>query len=885
MTVFYGQVSHKNGLGQARMVTATDDYNFAQAYGIDGFPGGISSNQKINMLDLNPDAGHSIVAVDPNEMQSISNLEYLRNHVSGVVDWGQMATAIENTNAGYLQNVLNQIRPNVSVNTLTNYSRGILAKFLCGAASRDDVLNSLDNQTPFMMLTDSLKRLSPQLHATTEGTIGGVDFTLVATGTSAVSLTQAGTQYGQVTLPFKIHGRVLGSASRAGAKYKTDFVKIRQAVTKAAIEDYHVNVRFSVHADLSAVIETAQMKMTQTQQMILNQQRMKIEQQFADLEPYNPASTKARIWAELGITNSDVPQTKLDDVALHQYAAGEITAEQFANIPANHMVEKLNDAIKKRFDNADLDALAQTAIEEIRQDHPVDNQHLQTVQAYAVQQLPKYLDQVFNQIGHNTNFADAMYWYHASNQALVSQLMPLIKADVANYIDSQLPEMANEAPEPATTAPNEPTEQLNDYAAETKRILGRVTSLDSMQADSVKQRIIAFLKQDAWSVDGDFINSALTKAALYWSAKVAAAIAMNGDQLQGQLTDLIKEAQNQMQTAHNEYAQKVAKAHLTDDQRKHEELILKQYQDKIDNLMPQSPDDWADFIVTKFIEGTGDDIVEYYHRLLTTEAKIAKDRMNPHIDEYVHDDAQADAVRDLLQTMSTPDFIQAISAVYPDTKACIKTLVQFGTGNSIKSEDDQLDRYADRDDSDVQADQDVELTNRVDQYFEQYVTDTFIPTLVQAFSSELGGATQYQNELHDAISTIWDQELTDQFEEQYLASLHFTNDNYRILIAQTLNNHLDQLVQATNEKMDWSNVQTSVLNNLSDLLNIPAVRTVDGSTWHQFAESLYQQAAIAVNNLNLNDSNSQFYVNVTDNYALLDYLDPDWQDDVQDYAD
>lgn len=882
MTVFYGQVSHKNGLGQTRMVAATDDYNFAQAYGIDGLPGGISSNQKVNMLDLNPDAGHSIVAVDPNEMQSISNLEYLRNHVSTVVDWGQMATALENTNAGYLQNVLNQIQPNINVSTLTNYSRGMLAKFMCGVADREAVLKSLDNQTPFMMLTDSLKRLSPRLHTESEGTVGGVDFTLVASGTSAVSLTQAGAQYGQVTMPFKVQGRVLGSASRAGSKYKTDFVKIRQAVTKVAIEDYQVNVRFSVHADLSAVMETAQMKMTQMQQMVINQLRMKIEQQFADLQPYNPASTKARIWAELGITNSDVPQTKLDEMALHQYAAGQLTAEQFANIPANHMVEKLNEAIKKRFANADLDAIAQTAIEQVRDDHPVDNEHLSQLQGYAVKQLPKYLEQVFNQVGQNTNFSEAMYWYHASNQSLISQILPPLEQDLANYIDTSLPEMEDENVQPAVSNDANPVEQLNAYATRTKQVLGKLTSLNSVQDDSVKQRIITYLKNDNWNADGDFINSALTKSALYWSAKIAVAISMKGDQLQGELTDIIKQAQAKMQEAYDEYAKKVKKAHLTKEQQVQQDRILQQYKDQIDNFMPQSADEWADFIVTKFIEGAGDDITNYYHGILTTEVKIAKDRLLPHIDEYVHDDAQADALRDMLHTMSTADFIQAISPVYPDTKACIQLLMQFTGTKPAADEDQQADNQADQT-ADNGGQANADLLSVVDQYFQTYSLDTFIPTLVEQFSNELGGAVQYRNDLQQAIENVWEDELADLFEAQYLNNLHYTEDNYRILVAQTLNSHLKQLVQAINERMDWTSIHDALLDNLMDMLQVPAIRTASDSAWQNFVENLRGQLTQNVDELDLNSPQSRFYFNVSDNYALLDYLDPDWQDDVQNY--
>lgn len=882
MTVFYGQVSHKNGLGKTRMVVATDDYNFAQAYGIDGFPGGSSTNQKVNMLDLNPDAGHSIVAVDPSEMQSISNLEYLRNHVSNVVDWSQMATALENTNAGYLQNVLNQIQPNVDVSTLTNYSRGMLAKFMCGAADRQEVIKSLDTQTPFMMLTDSLKRLSPRLHTESEGTIGGVDFTLTASGTSAVSLTQAGAQYGQVTLPFKVHGQVLGSASRAGSKYKTDFVKIRQAVTKVAVEDYHVNVRFSVHADLSAVMETAQMKMMQTQQMIINQLRMQIEQQFADLQPYNPASTKARIWAELGITNSDVPQTKLDDMALHQYAAGQLTAEQFANLPANHMVEKLNEAIKKRFANADVDAIAQTAVEQVREDHPIDNEHLSQVQEYAVKQLPKYLEQVFNRVGQNTSFADAMYWYHASNQSLISQILAPLKIDLANYIDNSLPEMENEDAEPVAKQDANPVDQLNDYAARTKHALGKLTSLDSVKDDSVKQRIISYLKNDSWNADGDFINSALTKSALYWSAKIAVTISMRGDQLQGELADIIKQAQAQMQAAYDEYADKVKKAHLTKDQQAHQNQLLQQYKEQIDNLMPQSADEWADFIVTKFIEGSSDKITDYYHRILTTEVKIAKDRLTPHIDEYVHDDAQADALRGMLQTMSTADFIQAISAVYPDTKACIQLLMQFTGTHATPNEDAQADQQADRS-ADNGTVSDNNLLSIVDQYFQTYSMDTFLPSLVEQFSNGLGGAAQYQNELQQAIENIWDDELADLFEAQYLNNLHFTEDNYRILVAQTLNSHLRQLVQIANEQMDWTTVHQALLDNLMEMLQVPAVRTTNENAWQNFIEDLRGQLERNVDELDLNNPQSRFYFNVSDNYSLLDYLDPDWQDDVQNY--
>lgn len=883
MTVFYGQVSHKNGLGQTRMVAATDDYNFAQAYGVDGLPGGTTSNQKVNMLDLNPDAGHSIVAVDPAEMQSISNFEYLRNHVSSVVDWGQMATALENSNAGALQNALAQIEPNADLSTLANQSRGLLAQYLVGATDAQTVRESLDSQSPFEMLTDSLKRLNPRLTNTTEGIAGGVDFTLMAHGTSAVQLAQAGDAVGQVILPFKVRGQVLGSASRAGSAYKPSFVKIRQAVTKVAIEDYRVDVRFDVHAKLSAVVQAAQMKMQQTQLLVLNQLRANLEQQFADLGNYNPASAKARLWSELGITNSDIPQTNLDDIALRQYAAGRITAEEFASMPANHMVPRLNQAIQARFFNADKDAIVETAIDNIRDDHPVDAEHLPAVKAYGVQQLPKYLDQVFNKVGHNSNFADAMYWYHASNQMYMSQILPLIEHDLADYIDNQLPEMQNE-PASQTNADGTPEDQLADLHAQTAQQLAKITSLDSMQDDSVKQKIIDFLKQDSWTADGTFVNDAMQKTALYWAAKVAAMVAFNADQLHGQLEDIIKQTQTRMQQAHDEYASQVRNNKHADQASRQQALAeLKKSQEQIDNLMPQSPDEWAEFIADKVVESQGDKIIDYYHQWLATDTITTKDRIKPHIDDYVTDDAQADAVRDTLQTMSVPDFVQAIADAYPDTQACIQAILAFAGNGVLKSPDSNLDQRVDGGMTSQDEDAQNELDNQVDQFFQNYGLNNFVPLLVATMSDMLGGAAQYQNELHDTIETAWEQEIADEVEADYVADLHFTADNYRPLIAQTLKNNLDSILQEVNAKMDWTGVHNAVLDNLADMLQMPAVRTVDDNTWQAFAQQWIDEVSRIVDGLDVNSADSQFYFNVSDNYALLDHLDPDWQDDVADF--
>ena len=230
-----------------------------------------------------------------------------------------------------------------------------------------------------------------------------------------------------------------------------------------------------------------------------------------------------------------------------------------------------------------------------------------------------------------------------------------------------------------------------------------------------------------------------------------------------------------------------------------------------------------------------------------------------------------------------PDFVQAIADAYPDTQACIQAILAFAGNGGLKSPDSNLDQRADGGMTSQDEDAQNELDNQVDQFFQNYGLNNFVPLLVATMSDMLGGAAQYQNELHDTIETAWEQEIADEVEADYVADLHFTADNYRPLIAQTLKNNLDSILQEVNAKMDWTGVHNAVLDNLADMLQMPAVRTVDDNTWQAFAQQWIDKVSRIVDGLDVNSADSQFYFNVSDNYALLDHLDPDWQDNVADF--
>lgn len=361
MAVYTGQVSHKNGLGRVRTVTATDNMSLAIAFGIEGAIGATYSNGKVGMLQLEGEASHSEVAIDPNEMTRISDLDYAKSHPSMIVDFGALSNAISRDNYTELVSILQRVSPRAEFNTLSDQARGEIVKLLIGVGDVATARSVVKTDSPTQALLDTVKRSVVSVNYSKSSTVGGVDFSIGARGTTSV-LIQESRKLINVKIIMK--GHVTGSASNAGSAFKQRFVDIKKAVVAVAEnDDLDRSVQYDPEEDFDATANNVRTLIAQRSREIVRRAVREIETEFANIENFNPASTKARIWNELNLTTTDVPQTGLDIDALRSYNNDEITAVGFAELPVNGMSAKLLKSVIRRLENADFDAFAERIVD------------------------------------------------------------------------------------------------------------------------------------------------------------------------------------------------------------------------------------------------------------------------------------------------------------------------------------------------------------------------------------------------------------------------------------------------------------------------------------------------------------------------------------------
>ncbi|MCF8636719.1 hypothetical protein [Enterococcus faecium] len=363
MAVYIGQVSSKNGLGQVKNVTATDDISFAQSFGVSGNLGQVYSNQKIGMLKLEGDSRHVEVAIDPTEMSRVESLDYARNHVASIVDWGALANSLMESSRTEMLSQARAVSPVANIENLSNSARGEIAKLLVGVGNEEQARKAIEEDDSSNALIDTVKRTSVRVFYQQTSTVGGVEFTITAKGSTMVKVQESSKL---INVRLVMDGHVAGSAGSAGAKYKESFVQIKNRVTSVSSSDnLDRSMKYDPKEDVNSIANNIYSLLNQTARRLVRQAVSQIEEEFSDLENFNPASIKARIWNELNLTTTEIPQSGLDEKFLRQYADGEITAQQFANIPENKMVQRLSKAIIKRLSKADISSFSERILDKL----------------------------------------------------------------------------------------------------------------------------------------------------------------------------------------------------------------------------------------------------------------------------------------------------------------------------------------------------------------------------------------------------------------------------------------------------------------------------------------------------------------------------------------
>lgn len=392
MAVYVGQVSRKNGLGQVRNVTATDDMSFALAFGVGGTLGQVYSNSKIGMLQLEGDTGRPEVAIDPNEMSRIEGLDYARSHSGNVLNFGTLANSLMLTNRTEMITQLRSISSTANIDELSDIARGEIAKLLIGVGNEKQAKKMIATDDPDLALVDTVKRNAVLVRYSQTASVGGVEFTISARGTTSVLVNQSGKL---IKVRIVMEGTTAGSASQAGKAYKETFVNIKKTVAKvSSTEDLDRSIRYDPNENVDDTATNVSSLLTQTARKLVRQAVARIENEFADVEAFNPASTKSKLWGELNLTTTEVSQSKLDLEALKAYANGEITALQFANMPKNNLKEKLVKAVNNRLENADVTAFSERILDQLMPSGKSREEKIREVETEVKTTLEKLQDQV-----------------------------------------------------------------------------------------------------------------------------------------------------------------------------------------------------------------------------------------------------------------------------------------------------------------------------------------------------------------------------------------------------------------------------------------------------------------------------------------------------------
>lgn len=410
MAIYTGEVSHKKELGRVRHVVATDNIRVAQVFGVSGFAGSVYSNGKIGMLQLEGDASHAEVAIDPNEMTMSNDYDYIRSHLPSVANDLALADVVAQYDSSLVKQTLARYTREVQFNELSNDERIAIAKNALGLVGDDEVREALANADDKTRLQDAVRHVTAPLFLSKDDATAGIDYNLTIRPGDVTVLDTAKQRRARVS--YTVTARVSGSKAVAGAKFKQAFTEVKTYLVELAVAQSELNHSFILEGDdTDAILDDLAFKVRADMRKRLATFIADVSDKFADYDQFNPASTVARIWSDLGLTSTEVPQTNLSLDAVRAYADGEITATQFAEMPENGITNKLIKAVIKRLETADIDALAETL---------ADRENKMTAQPHRIERA---IDQFIDALGDVTDFTEAKNYYSADNRLLIDRIM------------------------------------------------------------------------------------------------------------------------------------------------------------------------------------------------------------------------------------------------------------------------------------------------------------------------------------------------------------------------------------------------------------------------------------------------------------------------------
>lgn len=410
MAIYTGEVSHKKELGRVRHVVATDNVRVAQIFGVSGFAGSVYSNGKIGMLQLEGDASHAEVAIDPNEMTMSNDYDYIRSHLSLVVNDLALADMIAFYDASLVKQTLARFTRELQFNELSNDERIAVAKNALGLVDDKTVQELLATADDSTRLQDAVRHVTAPLFLSKDGTTAGIDYNLTIRPGDVTVIQTAKQRRARVV--YTVTARVSGSKAVAGAKFKQAFTDVKTYLVQLAVAQSEMNHSFVLEGDdTDAILDDLAFKVRADMRKRLATFMADASDKFADYDQFNPASTVAKIWSDLGLTSTEVPQTNLSLDAVRAYADGEINATQFAEMPENGITNKLIKAVIKRLETADVDALAETL---------ADRENKMSADP---QRIERAIERFSDELGDITDFTEAKNYYSADNRLLIDRIM------------------------------------------------------------------------------------------------------------------------------------------------------------------------------------------------------------------------------------------------------------------------------------------------------------------------------------------------------------------------------------------------------------------------------------------------------------------------------
>ncbi len=466
MTVYFGNVSHKpsreNPVGTRRWVEgATDNPEFASIFNRSGRVNITSSNAKLSVIDLYN--SHSIF-IDPQEMEQMSEAQFLAQHASMVSNYRALGRYMLNNHRQEMQVTLSKLVPAINISTQGDAVIVSVAKKLIGLAEDSEVLKSVEHQSDEQAFRETIYRELKREQRTFNYNVHGIGVSILLRLTGARIIKANHT----VRTTFKIidsQSDTVGSANnytrKADRKYKKQLQGFSRLVRN--LENYITSGKTGVTLEFShryneqlSAMENAEhlkdMSVGDLQEIQRNLQKLFDAIQPADvgLDPeeqfddFNPASTIRKLWNELGFASSDISINinEFDRELLLQYANSQLSAREIFNAAKDYFTPRIQSTLANRF-NAELvdyGALAEIMVDEHSDDwRGVDRDELVSLGEECIELAA---NQYSDFLKTTTNLEELLRLYHASNKMHEDQIMRiaspmLVQREGAGLADSR----------------------------------------------------------------------------------------------------------------------------------------------------------------------------------------------------------------------------------------------------------------------------------------------------------------------------------------------------------------------------------------------------------------------------------------------------------------